>query len=244
VIQEEIVAMRLRTVASILLLSTGLVIVTGPGTMSAANEQASDSRDRKKSMKNLMSLALGMHEYLDQYGLFPPAAILNKSGKALLSWRVLILPHVGEEKLFREFKLHEPWDSPHNRKLLSRMPAVYAAPGVKTREPHTTFYQVFTGKDTMFEGPRGIRIVDVPDGTTNTILLIEAGPPVPWTKPADLVYDVKKPLPALGGVFPDGFCLALADGSARFCKRRFHENVLRLMITRNDAQPFPGPLDD
>jgi hypothetical protein len=206
-------------------------------------KEVSTAEQRHKSGDKLKSLALGMFGYLDQYGLFPPAAILNKDGKPLLSWRVLILPYVGEEKLFREFKLDEAWDSPHNKKLLSRMPAVYAAPDVKTKEPYTTFYQVFTGKDTVFEGPRGLRITDITDGTSNTLLIIEAGQAVPWTKPADLPYDAKKPLPALGGVLPDGFFFALADGSARFCKKRYRENVLRLMITRSDGEVIPGPPD-
>jgi len=90
---------------------------------------------------------------------------------------------------------------------------------------------------------RGSRIVDIPDGTSTTILLIEAGESVPWTKPADLVFDEKKPLPKLGGMFPDGFHFARADGSAGFCPRRFNEAVMRLMIMRNDGMAV-GNLDD
>jgi hypothetical protein len=203
---------------------------TARGTATAA--------ERLKSAEKMKTIALTMHEFVSQFGLFPPAAVISKDGKALLSWRVLILPYLGEDKLFREFKLDEPWDGPHNRKLLSRMPAVYAAPK-KTKDPSTTVYQVFTGKDTVFEGPRGLRIADISDGTSNTIMLVEAVQAVPWTKPADLLYDAKKPLPALGGVFPDGFHYALADGSVHFCKKRFRENVLRLMITRNDGHILP-----
>jgi RNA polymerase sigma factor (sigma-70 family) len=200
--------------------------------------------DRKTSVHNLMHLALAMHNYVDQYGEFPPAAACSKDGRPLLSWRVLLLPFLDQEKLFREFKLDQPWDSPHNRKLLARMPAVYAAPKVRTKEPHATFYQVFTGKGTIFEGARGTRVNDIADGTSVTILMIEAADPVPWTKPADLVYDPKKPLPRLGGIFKEGFHFARADGSVSFCKMRFREDVLRAMITRNGGEVIAGNPDD
>src|SRR5437868_1562092 len=83
--------------------------------------------------------------------------------------------------------------------LLARMPKVYA-PTVtgKPAKPHATYYQVFTGPDTPFnpKAARGAPITlgaripaSIPDGTSNTVLVVEAGEPVPWTKPQDLPYD-------------------------------------------------------
>ena len=60
--------------------------------------------------------------------MFPPAYTTSKDGKPLLSWRVLILPYLEQEALYKEFHLDEPWDSPHNRTLIARMPAVYRCP--------------------------------------------------------------------------------------------------------------------
>src|SRR5438270_7091043 len=131
---------------------------------------ASTPEQLRASAGNLKNLALAMHNYIGEYGHFPPAAAYSKDGRPLLSWRVLLLPYLDEDKLFREFKLDQPWDSAHNKKLLARMPEVYAAPRGKTKEAHATFYQVFTGKGTVFEGQRGTRIVDIADGTSNTIL--------------------------------------------------------------------------
>jgi hypothetical protein len=219
------------------------VAAAGPQQKVEPAPAASTPEQLQASANNLKNLALAMHNYHDQNGHFPPAAVISKDGKPLVSWRVLLLPYLDQEKLFREFKLDQPWDSDHNKKLLARMPDVYAAPRGKTKETHTTFYQLFTGKGTIFDGQRGARIVDITDGTSNTILIIEAGTAVPWTKPADLVYDAKKPLPRLGGIFPEGLHFAFADGSARFCKTRFPEPVMRALITRNGGE-IVGDLDD
>jgi hypothetical protein len=69
------------------------------------------------------------------------------------------------------------------------------------------------------------------DGTANTFLIVEAGDPVLWTKPDDIPYASKAPLPKLGGIFKEGFSAALADGSVRFVKRSVSEKTIRAAIT-------------
>ena len=191
------------------------------------------------SANNLKIIGLAMHAYADTYrGTFPAAAIYSKDGKPLLSWRVAILPFLDQGNLYKQFKLDEPWDSAHNKKLLDKMPKAYAAPGVDTKGPHMTFYRVFSGPGTIFDGKLGQRITAIPDGLSNTILVVEAGEEVPWTKPGLLPYDAGKPLPKLGGVFKDGFTVLLADGSVRFLRRDADVQLLRAAITRNDGQPI------
>jgi hypothetical protein len=180
-----------------------------------------------------------MHRYHDEHGHFPQAAIRDKDGKALLSWRVALLPHLGFEDLYKEFHLDEPWDSAHNKKLLEKMPKVFAIDGVKTKEPYATHYQVLTGKGTVFEEGTDVAITDITDGTSNTLLLVEAAEAVPWTKPADLPYDPGKPLPKLGGLYKDeGINVATADGWV-FCIKLLaagDEDILRAAITRNGGE--------
>ncbi len=97
---------------------------------------------------NLKRVGLALHNYEAAEGHYPPAAITGNDGKPLLSWRVAILPYLKDydgrsrSDLYKEFHLDEPWDSPHNRPLLERMPAAYAS-AVAGRQPFTTVYRGF-----------------------------------------------------------------------------------------------------
>lgn len=178
-----------------------------------------------------------MHTLHDATGSLPGSAICDKNGKPLLSWRVALLPYIEEHGVYDEFHLDEPWDSPHNIKLLSRMPSVYAPfNGKKTPEPYTTYYQVFTGPGTPFEQGKTIRLGEIEDGTSKTIGITEAWDPVPWTKPADMEYAPDKPLPKVGGIFADRITVFLLDGTVRGIKKTVSETTLRALITRNGKE--------
>jgi RNA polymerase sigma factor (sigma-70 family) len=208
------------------------------------------AKARAQSRLNLKGMALAMHNFHDTMGYFPPPAIYSKDGKPLLSWRVAILPYVEQDALYRAFKLDEPWDSEHNKKLLAQMPKIYApVGGVKTKVPHSTFYQVFAGKGTAFEPGQKIRLVDITDGSSNTIMVVDAATPVPWTKPEDLAYVEDQKLPKLGGLFPDVFHAVFCDGQVYTLTKKFDELTMRAVITRAGGEvisldairaPVPG----
>ena len=144
------------------------------------------------------------------------------------------MPFVEQDELYKQFKLDEPWDSPHNMRLLPKIPRILTPFDGRRLEPHTTSYQVFVGKGAAFEGTQGVPAPDgFPDGTSNTVLIVQAQDSVSWTKPADLEYSPDRPLPKLGGIFPDSFQLALADGSTRSVSTFVCEKTLRAAITRN-----------
>jgi hypothetical protein len=188
-------------------------------------------------------LAMAMHTYKGAYGQLPPAVVYGEDGKPLLSWRVLILPFLEQDDLYRQFKLDEAWDSPHNLALLPRMPVDYAPPARKAAKlpPYHTICQVFVGKGTAFEGPEGLRIPeDFPDGTTQTLLVVEAGQAVPWTKPEDIAYDPDQPLPELCTLFKNLFRARMADASGRWFRKSTSEATLRALITRNGGEEI-GP---
>jgi prepilin-type processing-associated H-X9-DG protein len=226
-----------------------------------------------QSQLNLKQLALAMIDFAEAHQrLMPPAAIYDKEGRPLLSWRVLILPYIEQQQLFMQFKLDEPWDGPHNIKLLEKMPVTFAPPISGKAKPNCTFYQVFDGPrnpgPAFCSNPKAglqpfiSRLLgkslacfrgamdnasfpaSFTDGLSNTILIAEAGEAVPWTKPADLRYDAKGPLPKLGGLFANGFNAAMGDGHAVFVDTTIvNEKSLHAVITR-DAGDKPGKDDN
>jgi prepilin-type processing-associated H-X9-DG protein len=194
--------------------------------------------ERIRSQNNLNQIALAMHAYHDAKKQLPPAAI-TAGGKPLLSWRVALLPYLEQVELYKEFRLDEPWDSPHNLPLaVRRMPAVYATPVTRASGAGMTHYRVFAGPGTAFE-PRpdgkGVGIGEIQDGTSNTLLVVEAADPVVWTRPDDLPFDAQRPV-AKVGVYDAGINFAFCDGSVTTLAPGPSDQALRELITRSGGE--------
>jgi hypothetical protein len=190
---------------------------------------------RAQSSNNLKQIALALHNYASVMGSLPPAAVCDKTGKPMLSWRVLILPYIEQQELYKEFKLDEPWDSEHNKKLLIKMPKIYELPGM----PNETHYRVFVGNDAMFEYLKGPKLIDVhnADGISNTIMVVTAKDAVPWTKPDELDFDPDKDMTKLLGFFPGDVCMVgMGDGAVRGLSKKLSKKTLHGLITKSGGE--------
>jgi prepilin-type processing-associated H-X9-DG protein len=228
------------TTAVFAALTTGLAVLF---LMSLTTRRIRTPSIRNQVSNCLKQIGLGMHGFADRHKTLPPPAIYDKDGKPLLSWRVLLLPYIEQQRLYDQFHLDEPWDSPHNLDLLKYMPPIYEHLQDKAaNDQRTTYFRVFVGPGAAFEGPKGIALHDFADGTGTTLLVVEAAEAVPWSKPAELPYAPEGALPKLGGRFTERFHVLFADGSVAFVPRSVDEDRLRGAITRNGGE-MVAPLD-
>lgn len=190
---------------------------------------------RAQSANNLKQLGLALHNFESAYKTFPATAGLDDEGEPMVSWRVAVLPFLGENALFNEFNLEEPWDSEHNLALLERMPDVYRHPKRETKPGHTV-YQALVGEETLLRLKEPTRLRDVMDGLRNTAMLVEtqAERAIPWTAPQD--YEVNMDDPS-AGLFVDGFCAFLfGDGRVQRLPDTIDLEILKAIFTRAGAE--------
>lgn len=197
------------------------------------------SARRMQSLNQIKQIGLAMLNYEAANRSFPPAYTVDEDGKPLLSWRVLILPYLEHDNLYKQFHLDEPWDSEHNKKLIAQMPAVYKSPTSRAGGDKTN-YLTIRGEGTIFPGKERINFAKIRDGSSNTILTVEASDEkaVVWTKPDDFDFDADNPLKGLVGLQPGGFLAGLADGSVRFIRAGIDEKTARQLFLRDDREPF------
>jgi prepilin-type processing-associated H-X9-DG protein len=194
---------------------------------------------RAQCTNNLKQIGLAIQIYQDANGCFPPAAVADKNGRPLLSWRVAILPYLELGSLYAKFHLDEAWDGPHNRALLEPMPIVYWCPADRAPKPGMTGYQVVIGPDTAFTPDfTPLRMLDFTDGLDRTLFVGESRHLVPWTKPEDLLLDMTVPLSGLSsyhGYHDKGFNVLLGDGSVRFFRSTIAPENLETFLIRNGS---------
>lgn len=267
-------------------------------------EAAREAARQAELGNRLRSISLAMHSYHEVYNQFP-SSYRQGSG---LSWRVHLLPYLGGNALYQQFKLKEPWDSAHNKTLIAKMPAIFAAGG-GTNDGKSRLH-VFVGPRTPFgSSPAGagvkydcmlsyavkaggvdpaaqyrfmlevfpisnrraivlrnkidvpgsalkeksklhwtfkprpvgtaapLRMRDIIDGTSNTILAVVGGPETAaiWTKPGGIPFDQANPIAALGTVPKSGFVATMFNGSLLTIPADVSAAVLARMIIHQDG---------
>ena len=152
----------------------------------------------------LGAIGAGVKAYRDKHRTMPPAYLADKQGKPLLSWRVALLPYLGQQDLYKRFHLDEPWDGPHNRQLIPLIPEVYQvfdADGQRLRQGDRlrrtaagkTRFLLLRGPKTVYADPAPPMPRTYEEWLKIIVVVASAERAVPWTKPEEFTYDAKNP---------------------------------------------------
>ena len=204
---------------------------------------AREAARRSQCHNSMKSLSLALNNYHDTYGSFPPAYVADDKGRPIHSWRVLILPFVGESQLYNRYRFEEPWNSPHNMKLVSMRPSVFRCPSENSECRTCTSYVAVIGPHTTWRNDRPVRLADVTDGACNTWAVVEvADSGITWTEPRDLHVLQMAPginAPTGQGIsssHPGGAYVVCIDGSVHFvsdasCTTALSPEDIRSLLT-------------
>jgi hypothetical protein len=210
---------------------------------------------RAACANNLKQIALAMSNYREKHGCFPPAYSVDKEGRPLHTWRVLLLPFMGEKALYDRLRLDEPWDSPHNQAVFDsvgaehgragRTPDCYRCPA-DTRNRVDTNYTMLVGPRTISNGSGCVRLKDITDGPGKTICVVEVtGSGVRWYEPVDLdaeqmSYRINDPEVWGIGSRHFGAHVATCDGSVHLLPDSADPELVKGASTINGGEDVSG----
>ncbi len=196
--------------------------------------------------------------YHDAYDSFPPVFTVDKKGRPLQSWRVLILPFIDSQTtnentkdLYDRIKLDEPWNSEHNRQFHEKIPAVYQCPGNQIKGPIKFLskkypfsdrllncsYSAVVGENTMFSPNGPVRQKDLKKGAACCAAAVERIFPVCWMDPENEINlntaleGVNVNPLGIGSGHPGGCNILMSDGSVRFISHTIDPKILSALLT-------------
>ena len=214
----------------------------------------SNNRRQATSMKNLQQIAKALNAYAADYGTYPPPMTTDSKGTVMHSWRVLILPYLGEKDLYAQFDLNKPWNDPVNSSIgIESQPSVYIHPESNTSGYVSGIsYCLITGPGTLFPPTGPLGPTDVGDKPSQTLLVVDGNPSgiggiggwTTWTTPADLDITAMQGMIngaagiEPGGLFTDGATAVTVDERPHFLKNSMPTLTFDALITPNGGEPI------
>lgn len=182
-------------------------------------------------------IAVGFLRYEAEHGSFPPSCSVDEKGRPMHSWRVLILPYIEQRNLYNEFRMSEPWDSPHNLKAAENSPVNYVINDAKIVDGklHTRILAMVSDDSAI--RPKKTKIAQIIDGTVSTasIAIGSEEQAVMWTQPNDVKGTPDAIAAKMIEANPDGFWVATCDSGVHFVPPKADKEKLSWAFQINDG---------
>lgn len=214
-----------------------VVVLWGAWSLTRPVPIARQVSGRELCCQNFHAIGEAFEQYHRRYGSYPPAYLTDAKGRPQHSWRVLLLPFLGEQELYDLYRFDEPWNSRHNAGVIEHMPLVYRCPKDNESPLRQANVAVVTGPGTLFEGARRFKRGDITDGANQTLLVVEvANTGYPWTAPRDLTLDelqmsINTDSHGLSSHHPRWMNALLANGRAISVPESTSPAILRALCT-------------
>lgn len=211
--------------------------------------EASYRTQCKNNLKHIMLAHHNNHDFQRRFAA-------SSEGDPPHSWRVTLLPFMDQKPVFDRYRFAAPWDDLVNEPVAIIPMAIFQCPS-RVRQVRPEFlrdaqqryfshYAILNGAHTA---STGVTVNQITDGTSNTLLVVEAcGVDRVWTNPTDVDIDsqpVGINLPSatrfhspgwISSHHYDGGHAALADGSVRFLSKNIDPKILKALVTMDGGE--------
>ncbi|WP_437186590.1 DUF1559 domain-containing protein [Planctomicrobium sp. SH668] len=151
--------------------------------------QKVEEKIRWTTREQLITIGQALRQYHEDYNSLPPAFVSNESGTRMHSWRVLILPYLGENELYQEYDFAQPWNSDSNSKLIDKIPKSFRHPRPGKRVGATQTLAI-VGDKGAWPGTTPLQYEQVTNTLSNTISIVaDPESDVVWTSPDDVSFE-------------------------------------------------------
>jgi len=195
----------------------------------------------------MRQIVIALLNYESAFQKFPSSAapesrLGNTGGEALYSCRVQLLPYIGMNHVQNKWVREKAWNSPENAELSKQVIPAYGETN-RTRFRFPVLY--LTDEDaeearsaSSLSPISGMRIGSFSDGSTRSIMLIEApeAHAIEWANPEPWILDRNN---LIQSVFGDRqkVTVGMCDGSVHVLQReKMTEEGLKGLLTRSGGE--------